>query len=205
MMSEPNPVYVVDDEEAVRESMVVLLEAHALSVGCFASAEEFLTAASSLKPGCVLADVRMPGMGGIELVEKLRMSNLKFPVVVMTGDGEIPVAVHALNAGAVDFIEKPFAGTVLIDAVSAALQSISDASLADAEAKRIYERLGLLTTTERGVMAALVDGKQNKEIAESLGIGPGMVEVHRARLMEKMNARSLSALVRMAVVAGFKL
>jgi len=203
LMSERHPIYVVDDEEPIRESLVVLLEAHAFPVRCFASAEEFLAAVHSLELGCVLADLRMPGIGGIELVERLRSDGSRFPVIVMTGYGEVPLAMRALRSGAIDFIEKPFAGNVLIDAVLDALRSMNDASSADAEAARATERLKLLAAEEREVMAALVAGKQNKEIAESLGISPDSVEVHRAHLMEKMNARGFSALVRMAIAAGF--
>jgi two-component system response regulator FixJ len=202
-MAEGDRVYVVDDEEAVRESMLLLLEAHGFPVRCFASAEEFLTEASSLEPGCVLSDMRMPGMSGIELVKKLRERYLNFPVIVMTAYGEVPLAARALRTGAVDFIEKPFPGSILIDAVLAALQSMGD-DPGYGEEECAHERFGLLSLPEREVMAALIEGKPNKEIAESLGISQSTVEVHRIRLMEKMNARSLSALVRMAIAAGLK-
>ena len=202
-MPEVGSTYIIDDEEAVRESMLILLEALAMPVRCFESAEEFLAAANLLEPGCVLSDLRMPGMGGIELLQELRERKLNFPVIVMTGYGDVPLAVRALKAGAADFIEKPFPASVVIDAVLAALES-GDSPTAAAEAERVFAQFQCLTARERDVMDGLVGGKQNNEIAECLGIEPGAVEVHRAHIMEKMNARSLSSLVRMAITAGLK-
>ena len=143
-------------------------------------------------------------MDGIGLLEELRERDLRFPVIVITAHGEVPLAVSALKAGAVDFIEKPFAGSILIDAVLAALLSWSDAPAADAETQRARQQLKLLTAREHEVLGALVAGKSNKDIAECLGISPRTVEVHRARVMEKLNVRSLSGLVRVAIVAGCK-
>jgi two-component system, LuxR family, response regulator FixJ len=201
-MAEPRSVYIVDDEAAVRESVSVLLEPWELSVHGFASVEEFLSAIPSLAPGCVISDIRMPGMSGIELLEKLAPRGRRFPVVVMTGYGEVPLAVHALKAGAVDFIEKPFPGSVLIDAVLSALQSIDEAPTAMAEVGEFAQRIASLTAREREVMDSMIEGKQNKEIAYQLGISSRTVEVYRAHVMKKMQVRSLAALVRMAVVAG---
>ena len=203
-MSEAKPTYVIDDEAAVRDSISVLLEARDLPVRCFASADEFLATAPSLAPGCVITDLRMPGLGGIELLERLAALGRAFPVIVMTGYGEVPLAVRAVKAGALDFIEKPFPGSVLIDAVLAGLQSIDDALAPSAEAREISQRIALLTVREREVMNALIEGRQNIEIAETLGINSRTVEIHRARVMEKMHARSLAALVRLAVAAGWE-
>jgi two-component system, LuxR family, response regulator FixJ len=201
-VSKPKPTYIVDDDAAVRESMSVLLEAQDLPVRCFASAEEFLLAAPSLELGCVVSDIRMPGIGGIELIDKLAASGLHFPVIVMTAYGEVPLAVRALKAGAVDYIEKPFPGSALIHAVLSSLKSIDTAPDRSAEPHAFAERLRSLTVREREVMDALIKGRQNKEIADTLGMSFTTVEVHRARLMGKMQARSLAALVRMAVAAG---
>ncbi len=163
--------YIVDDDPAVRESVSVLLEASGLPVRCFGSAEEMLSAAPSLAAGCVVSDVRMPGMGGIELLQRLREGGLYFPVIVMTGYGEVPLAVRALKAGAVDFIEKPFPGSALVDAVLSALQSIDEASAPASAAGEFAQRIASLTAREREVMNAMVEGQHNKEIAKRLANG----------------------------------
>lgn len=201
-MPEHRTVYVIDDDEPVRDSVALLLEARALAVQSFASGPEFLDAAASLAPGCVVTDMRMPEMDGIELLHRLRQRNLHLPVIVMTAHGEVSLAVQALKAGATDFIEKPFPGEVLIDAVLAALQTVDRIHQRDAEIADIEGLIASLTAREREVMDQLVAGNQNKVIAYNLGMSRRTVEVHRARVMEKMQARSLSALVRMAVAAG---
>ena len=201
-MPEPRIVYVIDDEEAVRDSVAFFLEARELCVQRFASAGEFLAAVPSLAPGCVLTDIRMPGMDGLELLRDIRRRNLPWPVVVMTAHGEVPLAVQALKAGASDFIEKPFPGDVLIDAVLSALQRIDQAREQDADIAEINTKIATLTPREHEVFEQLVAGNQNKMIAYNLGMSPRTVEVHRARVMDKMQARSLPALVRMAVAAG---
>ncbi len=201
-MAEPRIVYVIDDEEAVRDSVACLLEAHELCVRSFPSAGEFLAAVPLLAPGCVLTDMCMPGMDGLELLRDMRGRNLPWPVVVMTAHGEVPLAVQALKAGASDFIEKPFPGDALIDAVLSALRTIDQTSKQDADVAEINGRIATLTPREREVLEQLVAGNQNKMIAYNLGMSPRTVEVHRARVMDKMHARSLSALVRMAVAAG---
>jgi two-component system response regulator FixJ len=201
-MPEYRTVYVIDDDEPVRDSVALLLEASALAVQSFASGPEFLDAAASLAPGCVVTDMRMPVMDGIELLHRLRERNLHLPVIVVTAHGEVSLAVQALKAGALDFIEKPFSGEVLIDAVLPALQAVDRIHQRDADIAEIEGRIASLTTRERGVMDQLVAGNQNKIIAYNLGVSPRTVEVHRARVMEKMQARSLSELVRMAVAVG---
>jgi len=200
-MPEYRTVYVIDDDEAIRESLSLLLEAHELPVQTFASAREFLAVVPTVPPGCVVTDLRMPGMDGFELLQRLRECNLRMPVIVMTGHGEVPLAVQALKAGAADFIEKPFPAQALFDAIQSALQAINDTH-DDPAVQQIVERLASLTPREREVMDEVVGGNQNKLIAYNLGISQRTVENHRARVMEKMHARSLSALVRMVVAAG---
>ena len=201
-MPESHSVYVIDDEEPVRDSVAFLLEARELSVQSFPSADAFLAATPSLGPGCVLTDMQMPGMDGLALLRKIKERNLPWPVVVMTAHGEVSLAVQALKAGASDFIEKPFPGDVLIDAVLSALQTAQETREQATDRAEIDSRIALLTPREREVFAELVAGNQNKVIAYNLGMSPRTVEVHRARVMEKMGARNLSALVRMAVAAG---
>ncbi len=201
-MAEPRIIYVIDDEEAVRDSVAFLLEARELQAQSFASAGEFLAAVPSLAPGCVLTDMRMPGMDGLDLLRHIRERNLTWPVVVMTAHGEVPLAVQALKAGASDFIEKPFAGDALMDAVLSALKTIDQTRKEGADTAEIDRRIATLTPREREVMEQLVFGNQNKMIAYNLGMSPRTVEVHRARVMDKMQARSLPALVRMTVAAG---
>ena len=201
-MPEPRPVYVIDDDEAVRESLSLLLESRALPVQTFASAPEFLAVAPSVPPGCVVTDLSMPGMDGLQLLQRLREHNLRLPVIVMTGHGEVSLAVQALKAGAIDFIEKPFPGAALFDAVETALQAIEDTRQNDAASRQITERFASLTKREREVLEGVIAGKPNKIVAYELGISQRTVENHRAGVMEKMHARSLSALVRMAIAAG---
>jgi two-component system response regulator FixJ len=201
-MPEHHAVYLIDDDEAVRESLALLLEARGLPVQTFASGSEFLAAAPSLVPGCVVTDMRMPEMDGLELLQQLRERNLRLPVIVMTAHGEVSLAVQALKAGAADFIEKPFPGDVLLDAVLSALKVIDRTQQQDTDIAEINGRIASLTSREREVMGQLVAGNQNKVIAYNLGMSPRTVEVHRARVMAKMQARSLSTLVRMAVSVG---
>jgi len=203
-MADTRAVYIVDDDDAVRESTALYLDAQGLSVRGFASAQEFLEAASSVAPGCVLTDMRMPGMDGLELLRWLREQGLPMAVVVMTAHGEVPLAVQALKTGAVDFIEKPFAGQTLLEAVEMALRSVEQTQQKETELAAFREHLASLTEREREVMQQLVAGHPNKIIAYNLGMSPRTVEVHRARVMEKMRVRSASALVRLAVSAGFE-
>jgi two-component system, LuxR family, response regulator FixJ len=204
-LPEPRIVYVIDDEEPVRDSVAFLLEAREFTVQSFASADAFLAVAPSLEPGCILTDMQMPGTDGLALLRQIKERDLPWPVVVMTAHGEVSIAVQALKAGASDFIEKPFPGEVLIDAVLSALQAAEETREQAADRADIDERIRLLTPREREVFEQLVAGNQNKVIAYNLGMSPRTVEVHRARVMEKMRARSLSALVRMAVTAGVAL
>ena len=189
-------VFIVDDDDAVRDSLQVLLESAGLTVEAFASPTAFLGSSAPERPGCLLVDVRMPEMDGIELQEALTAANRRLPVIVMTGHADVPLAVRAMKAGAVDFIEKPFDDEVIIETVRRALE------LRPAANPEIAQRLALLTPREREVLEGLVAGRANKVIAFDLDISPRTVEIHRARVMEKMQARSLSQLVRMALEAG---
>ena len=200
-MPEARAVYVVDDDAAIRDSMSLLFEAQGLSVRSFASGTEFLAVAPGLAPGCVVTDLRMPEMDGLELLRRVRERHPAFPVIVVTAHGEVPLAVQALKTGAVDFIEKPFPAEALLNAVLPALEAIGTTESLQGQIAKIVERISLLTQREREVMDELIAGHQNKVIAYHLGISPRTVEVYRARVMEKMGARSLSALVRMGIAA----
>jgi two-component system, LuxR family, response regulator FixJ len=201
-MPEPQAVYVIDDDEAVRDSLALLLESQWFTMRGFASGLEFLSVASSLAAGCIVMDMRMPGMDGLELLERLKERKLSLPVIAMTGHGEVSVAVQALKAGAIEFIEKPFPGLMLIDAVLSALKSVGEPQRRNTETAEIARRVASLTQREREVMKELTAGKRNEEIALGLGIEPRAVEVDRARVMEKMRAANLSSLVRMALTVG---
>jgi two-component system response regulator FixJ len=201
-MDEEVAVHVIDDDEAVRDSLAFLLDSAGLAARCHDSAEAFLRLAPELKAGCVLTDVRMPGMDGLALQRRLGELGVRLPVIVMTGHGEVPIAVQALKAGAVDFIEKPFDDETLLAAVRAALDADRRARERQGEHAALAARLAGLTPRERQVLERLVQGQPNKTIAHDLGTSPRTIEVHRARVMEKMGARSLSELVRMALSVG---
>jgi two-component system response regulator FixJ len=202
-MSVEQHVFIVDDDEAVRESLAALLESHGFSAFTFPSALHFLAHSDRRVAGCLLSDVRMPEMDGLELQEKVAAKFPDLAVVIITGHGDVPLAVRAMKAGATDFIEKPFTEDVIIDAVRRALQQAAQSKGPGAEiAAAAASRLTLLSPREREVLEGLVAGLPNKTIAYDLGISSRTVEIHRARVMEKMRARSLSALVRLALAAG---
>ncbi|HYC13111.1 MAG TPA: response regulator FixJ [Stellaceae bacterium] len=199
-MSIEAAVCVVDDDAAIRDSLAILLEANGFKVASYPSAEAFLASpASGL--GCVLVDVRMPGMGGIEFEEEMARRGSRIPLIVMTGHADVALAVRAMKAGAVDFVEKPFDEQALLAAVRRACALGVESARAAAAEAQIGERLALLTPREHQVLEALVAGKPNKAIAHELAISPRTVEIHRARVMEKMQARTLSDLVRMALAS----
>jgi len=201
MASEAN-VWVVDDDDAMRDSLDFLLSAAGFSVKVFESAASLLDALPSGQIGCVVTDVRMPGMDGIELLKHLKRTNAALCVVVMTGHGDVPLAVEAMKLGAVDFVEKPFEDERLIDTVRIALAGAADAANGDAASAPIVARVDSLSPRERQVMEGLVAGLSNKAIARDYDISPRTVEVYRANLMSKMQAANLSELVRLAMRAG---
>ncbi|HME20554.1 MAG TPA: response regulator FixJ [Acetobacteraceae bacterium] len=200
-MAEIPLVHVVDDDASVRESLAMLLDAAGFSARTYDSAAAFLEAASDRAAGCVLTDVQMPELNGLELQRRMGELGISLPVIVMTGHGDVPIAVEALKAGATDFLEKPFEETHLLAAVTGAI-AISQREHDEAAAVAgIAARIATLTPREREVLDRLVTGQPNKTIAYDLGSSPRTVEVHRARVMEKMGARSLAELVRMTIVA----
>jgi two-component system response regulator FixJ len=194
-------VFIVDDDDAVRDSLGALVESAGLTAESFASGMQFLDAIGPERAGCVLLDVQMPDLGGLEIQERLAANQPALRVIIITGHGDVPLAVKAMKAGAVDFIEKPFDDGVLLDCVQRALAESQRGQVGEAAAAGI-EGLGQLTPRERDVLHQLIVGNPNKVIAYELGISPRTVEVHRARVMEKMQAKSLSHLVRMALAAG---
>ena len=193
-------IHVVDDDEAVRDSLRFLLDAAGLAVRTHASAEALLSAEPTV-PGCVLTDVRMPGMDGLELLRRLRAAAITVPVLVMTGHADVPMALRALKAGALDFLEKPFSDDALVAAVRAALDESRRAAGARAQTEKASARIAGLTPREREVFDLLVEGLPTKAIAKALGASPRTIEVHRARVMEKLGARSLPELVRLALAS----
>lgn len=192
-------VFVVDDDEAVRESLAAILDAQGFSAVAFASAEAFLLGYVPVPVGCAVIDLRMPGMDGLTLLEHMRAKGLQLPVVVVTGHGDVPLAVRAMKAGALDFIEKPYSSTALLDAVRRGLDTARAGNLARVDLTDVRARLESLTARERDVLHQLVIGHPNKIIAFHLQISPRTVEIHRANVMKKMAAENLSHLVRMAL------
>jgi len=198
-----NPVvFVVDDDDAVRESLAMSLKLAGHQVESFASAAAFLASGAPNRSGCLVTDIRMPDMDGIELQEELRKRNCSLPVIVITGHGDVPLAVRAMKAGAGDFLEKPFARDALLAAVRRALERNATAVDNASQGDQIRSRIAILTPREREVFGLVVSGKQSKVIAHELGASPRTVEIHRARMMKKLNAGSLQELVRMAIAAG---
>jgi two-component system response regulator FixJ len=197
-------IYIVDDDDAVRDSLSVLLEARDYIVRAFASAPEFLAAAPTLPLGCLIADIRMPEMDGLELQQRLIERQLRFPLIVITGHGDVPIAVRAMKAGAVDFIEKPFAVETILKSAEIALAGLAESGDRKPLAATAATRLILLTPREREVLLGLLAGLPNKSIAYDLAISPRTVEIHRARIMDKMEARSLSELIRLSLAAGLQ-
>ena len=201
-MPDDAAVHVIDDDEALRDSLSFLLTSADIPVTTYASAIAFLEALPAISAGCVVTDVRMPEMSGIDLLKHLRTGGSNLPVIVITGHADVPLAVAAMRLGAVDFLEKPFDDEVLVATVRSALAHQRGIDRGQARKAEVQGRLDSLSTRERQVLDGLVAGNPNKTIAYDLGISPRTVEIYRANVMTKMNARSLSDLVRMALVAG---
>jgi len=193
-------VFVVDDDADIRDSMRLLLEVAGFKVRSYTSARQFLDDEAS-RHGCLVADIRMPDMSGLELQEEVARRHLDLPVIIMTGHGDVPLAVRAMKAGAVDFLEKPFDDEKMLSSVRRALEIGSRARSRNAEVITAKNLLASLTPRERGVLDKLVQGRSNKVVAFELGISPRTVEIHRAHIMGKMEASSLSDLVRMVLAA----
>jgi len=201
-MPDKGQVYVIDDDEAMRDSLSFLLDSAGFNVTLFESAVNFLDALPGLDFGCVVSDVRMPGVDGIELLKRMKLGHSTFPIVIMTGHGDIPLAVEALKLGAVDFLEKPFEDDRLIGMVEAAIRQAETAARSEAITHDIAGRIATLSPRERQVMDGLIAGLSNKLIAREYDISPRTIEVYRANVMTKMQANSLSELVRLAMRAG---
>ncbi len=200
---QPEPIiYVIDDDDAVRQSLEFLLKTAGISVRAFESAKAFLEVLPRIRSGCIITDVRMPDITGIDLLRRVKQVNPDLPVIVITGHGDISLAVDAMKIGAVDFLEKPFDDDLLLAAVRAALSQDADTGKRKAELAGIIDKLAALSNRERQVLEGLVAGSANKTIAFDLGISPRTVEIYRANLMTKMAANSLSDLVRMEMMAG---
>ena len=195
-------MHVIDDDEASRQSLAFLLQTADIEVRTYASATVFLDLAPKLGWSCVITDLRMPGMSGIDLLRRLKELDVEVPVIVITGHGDVLLAVEAMKIGAVDFLEKPFDDKVLLASVRGALARRDGDKRRHGERAEIELRLATLSPRERDVLSGLVSGRANKQIAYDLGISPRTVEIYRANLMNKMQAGSLSELVRMALIAG---
>jgi len=193
-------VFVVDDDADVRDSMRMLLEVAGFKVRSFSSAKHFL-ADGDPKHGCLIADIRMPDMSGLELQEEVTRRQIALPVIIITGHGDVPLAVQAMKAGAIDFLEKPFDDEMILASVRRAMEIGSRARGRAAETRAAQGLLSALTPRERGVLDMLVQGRSNKVVAHELGISPRTVEIHRAHIMNKMEASSLSDLVRLVLAA----
>lgn len=202
MPSEQGIVHVIDDDEALRDSLAFLLRAARIEVESYTSAAAFLESLPNAQVSCVITDVRMPGISGIDLLRRLRELKIDVPVIVITGHGDVPLAVEAMKMGAIDFLEKPFDDEVLLASVRSALKRQDGETRRRAERADIEGKLAALSNRERDVLGGLVAGRANKQIAFDLGISPRTVEIYRANLMNKMQASSLSELVRMALIVG---
>jgi two-component system response regulator FixJ len=195
-------IFVVDDDSTFRASLRWLLEAEGMSVETFESGEEFLERLGEDLEGCILLDVKMSGMSGIDVQAALKRRGVNVPVIIITGHGDVPLAVKAMKAGAVEFIEKPFESKALIHAIRSALEQQDGMRVRVAEQTDAKRRIGLLTERELEVLVLLVNGLLNKQVAAELGISPRTVETHRANIMRKTKTENLPALVRLALLAG---
>lgn len=197
-------VHIVDDDWAIRKSLAMLLESEGFETRRFPSAASFLNALPKLDFGCVVSDVRMPGMSGLDLLARMKQLDVQMPVVMITGYGDVAVAVEAMKLGAVDFFEKPCAPDELVAVVRAALACAGDANKQEARKRSYLKRLDTLSNREHDVLAGLLEGKLNKTIAYELGVSVRTVELHRSEIMAKTETTSLSELVRVSLISGWK-
>lgn len=198
-MAETNTICVVDDDSAIRDALGILLRMSGYQVESYESAVAFLKTEAHKTCACLIADVRMPDMDGLELQKELARLGSELPVIIMTGHGDVPLAVRAMKAGAIDFLEKPFEGDALLSSINIALAARAQKKTSDGKTDDTRARIETLTPREKEVLDQLVDGHQNKMIAYHLDISPRTVEVYRARVMEKMGARTIAELVRMTL------
>ena len=201
-MTGKGPVYVIDDDDAMRDSLQFLLDSANFETRLFETAQAFLEALPAITSGCVVSDIRMPGIDGIELLKRVKSAKVSLPVIIMTGHGDIPLAVEAMKLGAIDFLEKPFEDDRLLARIEAALQQAEAGVRNEALTQEIVARVKSLSPRERQVMDGLVAGLSNKVIARDYDISPRTIEVYRANVMTKMQASSLSELVRLAIRSG---
>ena len=201
-MPNERTVHVIDDDDAVRDSLGFMLRAAGMEVRAYESAAAFLALLPKDINGCIVTDVRMPGVSGMDLLARLREVNVELPVIVMTGHADVPLAVEAMKLGAIDFIEKPFDDEAILASIRMALDQHVEDDRRSAKKAEIQQRLALLSGRERQVLDGLIAGHPNKIIAFDLGISPRTIEVYRANVMTKMQAATLSDLVRMALIAG---
>ena len=200
-MTQAKVVHLVDDDDSVRRSVGFMLKTSGHQVESYSSGAELLKQAKALDAGCILLDIRMPGMDGLEVQETLRQQGVTLPIIIMTGHGDVPLSVRAMKAGAIDFIEKPFEKQVLLAALEAGFDALERSDSGREKAKDAAVRLQVLTPREREVLDGLAEGLPNKTIAYDLGISPRTVEIHRANLMTKLGVRSLSETLRLAFAA----
>lgn len=201
-MAQEQIVHVVDDDPAIRSSLKWLIESVNLKVRTYGSAQEFLDAYEPDDPGCLVLDVRMPGMSGLDLQEVLNGRGIRIPVIILTGYGDVPMAVRAMKNGAVDFLEKPVSDQVLLDHIQQALAQDVENQRQQAEQNEIRERLARLTPREKEVMDLVVEGFSSRQIAENLGVSFKTIEAHRSKIMKKTEAKSVSQLIRMTMSLG---
>ena len=200
-MNDRATVFVVDDDEAVRDSVALLLQSVGLPVEVFADGQSFLTAVDTGREGCIVLDVRMPGMSGMDLQKQLGELGYTLPIIFVTGHGDVPIAVEAMRAGAEEFLQKPFRDQDLLDRVHTALQHDQEIRAASAQRAAVGKRLAGLTTREREVCDQLLEGQSTKQIAAMFELSPRTVEIHRSRVLEKMGVRSVAELVKLTLSA----
>jgi len=203
LASTVSTVHVVDDDAAICRSLKWLIESIGLPVRTYSSADEFLAALDPAQPGCLVLDIRMPGMNGLELQQHLLKNNIQIPIIIITGHGDVQMSVQAMKAGAVDFLQKPFSDQTLLDLIQESLRKDAASRAARAKHLDIARHFQRMTPREREVLVLVVSGSSTAEIARRLGVSQKTIEVHRANIMAKSNAGSLAELVRWAIAAGF--